>query len=198
MANDFNEDINLIDELSAPTIEREVKPIELEQPEISVNESDFTPSATAMEEELPKPFAPALIEEKEKPKVSPEESADSIIDILDVATSTIFIPLIGKKLKNKFGDDVMTKAKEALLKELADPESLDDEERLLITKFKQFKAIMKETSEKIPFSDEEIRKLRPSTIRLCEKHGIQVNENVAFGANIIKVLGSRIVDVVTL
>ena len=203
MANDFNEDINLIDELAAPTKERVASPTpsEFEQKEISVNLSDFTPSAMVSDEEPSEPSAPAqLMEEpiEDVPRVSPEESAESIIDIINVASSTIFIPLIGKKLRNKFGSDVMENAKEALLKELADPTSLSDDEKVLISKYNRFKAIMKETSGKIPFSDEEIQQLRPSTIRLCAKHGIQVNENIAFGANIIKVMGTRIVDIVTL
>lgn len=203
MANNFTDDINLEDELSAPTIEREVQQSEFEQKGIPFKVDDFNTIEQSPDEE--ESYSEITVNKKEydklyppTPKVSPEDSADSIIDMLDVATSTIFIPLIGKKLKNKFGANVMVAAKDALLKELADPENLSDDEKLLISKFKQFKAIMKETSEAIPFSDEEIRKLRPSTIRLCEKHGIQVNENVAFGANIIKVLGTRIVDIVTL
>tara|TARA_R110002126_G_scaffold289552_2_gene444704 strand:- start:3462 stop:4064 length:603 start_codon:yes stop_codon:yes gene_type:complete len=200
MKNDFNEDINLVDELSIPTQEREiVQESEFEQKHIPFKIGDFSENATETEDEPTEPMASAkFLEPTAPPKVTPEESADSIIDIIDITTSTIFIPLIGKKLKQKFGSDVMLKAKDALLTELANPENLTEDEKVLIAKYKQFQAIMRETSGKIPFSDEEIRKLKPSTIRLCKKNGIQVNENIAFGANILKVLGTRIVDIVTL
>ena len=192
------DEIDIIDELSAPTTERIATPIkEIEQPKINLNNDDFSPSDPPTEE-IHEEVAPALPTESEKPKKSPKESAESIMGMLDLAITSTVMPIMAKKLKKKFGAELFEKAQMAMVTEITNPDKLTNAEKNLIQKYKQFEVVLDKIKSDIPFSTIEKDQLLPPTIRLCEKNGIEVSENVAFGVHLLQVVSSRVIDVVML
>ena len=190
--------IDLIDELSEPTTERVAVPVKtIEQTEITANNNDFSPSEPPPEV-VPEVVAPALPVEPEKPTTTPKESAESIMSMLDLAITSTVMPLMAKKLKNKFGAKLFDQAQQAMVKEITDPENLSKAETNLIQKYKQFEVVLAKIKSDIPFSTVEKDQLLPPTIRLCEKNGIEVSENMAFGVHLLKVVSTRVIDVVML
>lgn len=193
----MSNDIDLIDELSIPTQERPDTPSSSAVPssQPSVNSEDFE----VVSEENSQSFAesyPAPL--KEERTTTPKESAESIISMLDLAITSTTMPIMAKKLKKKFGAELYDKAIEAQIKEINFPDKLTDAEKTLIAKFKKFEHLLEKMKTEIPFSQMEKDQLLPVTERLCEKNGIEVSENVAFGVHLLKVVSTRVIDIVML
>lgn len=190
------ERVSLVDELSQET---QHKPEEKEAKEIK---DTFTPSENDDFEEPIHEEEPEKVEaieeepEEEQEEFDPEESAAAAIDIIDVLQQSIFMPITSVKLQKRYGGKENLKAMRAAVQKHMRREKLSDDEKKLVDQMNSFNAQLSKIREEIPFDPTDVAALKPGTIRYCEKNGIKVNENLAFGAGIVKVLSKRVIDLI--
>jgi len=178
------EEIILTDVLSQET---DIKPETLT--EKIVNEFIPTPepiqSVTA--EEIPQP--------EEEPKKNPEDSADAIIDMLNILNTGVFSIIRTKKLKGKYPEKVFDAMQNAVIKEMTG-ETLTDTDKIQLKKFKEFEMKMNLIKKDTPFSKEENESLKPATLAFVKQMGFEVGAGVWFGVKVTEMFSKRIIDII--
>jgi hypothetical protein len=134
-------------------------------------------------------------EEEDYDEFDAEESADSAIDIIDVIQQAIFVPVSFMKLMKRFGGkDRVNELKASYLKK-SKGEKLSETEEKEAMQYEVFDEKIREVKAEIPFNEVDIASLKPSTIKYCKRKGIDVNENLAIGAGLVKVLSGRMITI---
>ncbi|HZH69270.1 MAG TPA: hypothetical protein VFD80_02320 [Flavobacteriaceae bacterium] len=191
------EKVVLTDVLSQPTQTRTEEKEEIETNfEPQIKQDDFSPhleeSLNAIEETKTEIESE---EEEEELDFDAEESAESAIDIIDVIQQGIFTPVSFIKLQKRFGGkDRINQLKASFIKK-TNGEEMSKEEEAEAMQYEVFDEKIKEIREEIPFNEVDVAALKPSTIKYCERKGIDVNENLAIGAGLVKVLSGRLVNI---
>jgi len=194
--NNILEKVVLTDVLSAPTKMRpetnestsEVVP-DVDSIDTRIKTDDFGPYLD--EEDLDQD--PMIDEEDEDDDFDAEESAESAIDILDVIQQGIFMPVSYIKLVKRFGGkEKINELKSSFIKK-TNGEKLSEEEEQQALRYEVFDEKLREVRKEIPFNEIDVAALKPATIKYCAKKGIDVNENLAIGAGLVKVLSSRLI-----
>ncbi|RFC54862.1 hypothetical protein [Brumimicrobium aurantiacum] len=135
-------------------------------------------------------------EEEDDDEFDAEESAESAIDILDVIQQGIFMPVSFIKLQKRFGGkERLNKLKASFIKK-TNGEEMTEEENAEAMQYEVFDSKLREIREEIPFSEIDVAALKPSTVKYCAKKGIDVHENLAIGAGLVKVLSGRLINIV--
>ena len=192
MKNDLLEKVALTDILSEQTKER----TENDSEATPINENDF--DAQPIHEDEPKGKDIPHEEEEddeEHEEFDAEDSADSAIDILDVVQQSVFTPVVFLKLIKRFGGkDVINEIKGSFIKKTNGSELTEIEEKNAL-RYEVFDEKLRELRSEIPFTEVDISALKPSTIKYCQKKGIEVNEHLALGAGLVKVLSGRLINI---
>lgn len=153
------------------------------------------------EEQLKEDQFEEIEAEEVTPKIDPkkaEESAHSITTIVNSLNIGICTPLYIHKLKKKYGIKVNKKIIEtALGKELMGQE-LSDKEKSIIAKFKLYEQRMALIGDKIPFEENEKKRIFDEARRLCEKKGYSVPAEIGFLSVILEVVGKRAIDIISI
>jgi hypothetical protein len=189
------EGINLSDVLSEETTHRPEKfdsILEVEEKKVEIKQEDFTevaPTSVA----VPNSNEP-IIEEEEK--ATPEESAQATIGMIDLLQKTIFSFVAAKKLKNKFPQALLDRFVALDIKDMSG-ELLDDEEKRVLARYKDFERRLKMISDEIPLTETEKADLMPATIAICKKHGIAVPTGLWFGCTLLDVISKRAINIFT-
>lgn len=191
--------INLEDVLSQETKMRpevnETQPILEEKPRASINTDDFD-----MSEVFPDPLSPSthstteVIEEENEDTVTPEESAESLITIIDVIQSSIFTFIGSRKIKKKYPEEVMERFIAVDIKDMSG-EELDADEQRLLNRYRDFERRYDKLAGEMPFTDVERQKLMPAALIMCRRNNIKINTNVAFAVAMVDVLSKRAIKV---
>lgn len=134
--------------------------------------------------------------EVEVEEVDPEASARSAINLLDILQQSVIMPIAAVKLQKRYGGkERLKEMRQALAKSLLE-EKLSDDEKKLISSLKSYDSTLKQVTDAIPFKDADKKLLEPSTIEYCKKHGIKINEGLAFGGGVINVLAPRVIKLI--
>jgi hypothetical protein len=180
--------INLFDALASETKirpEYSIAPVEIEQL-IEPIVGDFSQPIIPIV-----PFNQSVeIEDEEEEETTAEESAESLITIIDVIQSSIFTFIGSKKITKKYPQEVMDRFIAVDTKDMMGDE-LDDEEKRLLDRYKQFERRYDKLAGEMPFSEVEREKLMPAALVLCKRNKIKINGNVAFVVAMVDVLARR-------
>lgn len=208
MSEELIKKVSLTDVLSEETINRgeensvvhhkepeeeEIEVIVPTEVESSSSNDDFDPPLTVIQEESSDSQDPIESEEEE---FDAEESAESAIDVMDVLQQTILMPIAAIKLQKRYGGKEKIKEMRAAANKALKKMTLSKEEEELASLWAAYDSKLSEIREEIPFDATDVAALKPGTIKFCEKNGIKVNENLAFGAGMVKVLSPRIISLI--
>lgn len=190
--------VNIIDVLSKPTaqkpavreaIKEVVKPV--------INSNDFDEEvdqiAEAATEILGNPL-PVHEPDPEPPHPNPEQSADALIDMIDIAQKAIFLIIGSRKLKKKIPDELMEQFINVDLKDLRG-EELTEAEKKQLERYKGFVHRLDRLASDIPFTKDEREDLKKATEAFVVKTGIVIPPSVWFFAQVGSVISKRVVTI---
>jgi len=207
MESNLLEKVALTDVLKAPTRmreeakEEEKSDVSSSKANLETDDFDFSDQKMDESEQLDSHLVKNKKEEEEEEEVvefDAEESADAAIDIIEVIQQSLFMPLSAVKLIKRYGGrEKINELKAAAIKKIA-KETLSDEEKKFAAQYATYSSKLSEIRKDIPFQETDVLALKESTTKFCEKHGIQVNQNLAFGAGLVKVMSSRLIDIILL
>lgn len=198
MAEEF-EEVFLTDILAEETDEKPEtytpEMIEESVPKQIEAEPPASVSSPAYEEhQAPRPTkaTPQLAVEKER-KVSAEQTAEALVDMINMANKSIFMPIRGVKAKKKIPKDVLAVMEITELKQLRG-EALNDAEKKSLVALARYEKKLDTIRRDVPFSKAELEELKPATIAMAKKHGWEITETVWFVAKIGELFSKRIID----
>lgn len=155
-----------------------------------------TVTETIINELLPetKSPTPETVEQKEEPETDPENSADAIIDMINMVNKVVFLPAGAYKAKKKIPKDVFQIMEQAELKEYRG-EELTDKDKKALKGYAIFNKKMEKLRVETPFTKEEIEELKPATIAMVKKFGWEVSEGVWFGVKLFELMSKRAINI---
>lgn len=205
---------SIIDVLSKPTPMKAPSSKEFAEPKlgnfseqaVSAFQSLMPQTAKIEEEESETPLPSAVksiapeeteMEEVEVSQLSDEDaedSAEALIDMIDLLQKGAFTFFVTRKMKRKYSPKVLKKFEEVSEKELLG-EELTEEEQKILAKFEKFESRMDLLLDDIPFTDQDKEDLQKATEKLVKKSGMKIPPSLWFGINLVSLLGDRFMRV---
>lgn len=203
--------INIVDVLSKKTPERpeaDSKNIQ-EQPKKVANPSDFddavedimlkeadiqqqTQTTPPLAVQQPQKVQAEVVEEEDV-ELDSEQTAEALIDMVDIVQKGVFVILGAKKIKKNIPEDLMRQF-EAVDVKFARGEELTDKEKIQHERYLAMIKRLEILGNTVPFTDEERQQLLAATEVFAKKSGIKIPPGAWFGAQMASVISSRVID----
>lgn len=126
-----------------------------------------------------------------------ENSADALIDMIDLTQKALFGFWGAKKLKKKIPEKVMEEFINIDLKDLAG-EPLTPEEEKKLKKYKDFDRRMQFLLKDIPFTDEERADLKKATQAFVKEQKIVIPPTLWFSVQVLSKASERFITIATM
>lgn len=126
-----------------------------------------------------------------------ENSADALIDMIDLTQKAIFGFWGAKKLKKKIPEKIMEEFINIDLKDLAG-EPLTPEEEKKLKKYKDFDRRMQFLLKDIPFTDEERADLKKATQAFVKEQKIVIPPTLWFSVQVLSKASERFITIATM
>lgn len=139
---------------------------------------------------------PEVVEPEEE-EFDTEQSAEALIDLIDVTQKAIFMFFGAKKLKKQIPEDVMAQFISLDIKEMRG-EELDDTEKKQLQRYKDFSHRLDRLAADTPFTDEEKADLMKCSESFVKKNGIKIPPSLWFGAQVVSIISQRAINQATL
>lgn len=126
-----------------------------------------------------------------------EQSAEALIDMIDLTQKALFGFWGAKKLKKKIPTKVMEEFISIDLKDLAG-EDLTEDEKKKLAKYKDFDRRMQFLMKEIPFTDEEREELLAATKAFVKDQKINIPPTLWFSVQVLSKASERFITVATM
>lgn len=130
---------------------------------------------------------------EQKRKMTAEESAESLVAMLDGIITPTFTALQWRKFKKAFTDEERKTIDQASVKASSEQ---TPEEKGLVGKFERLEREMKARMKEVPFTDEEFNRLQRPAVILCKQNNIDIPPGLAFSMVAMQLVSNRVVDLI--
>lgn len=176
-------DVSLTDLLSVPT--------EVKEPAATVFET--VAQAAAPEAQATTPGTDPLLQQEAKPRMTPEESGEALVAMIEGVTAPVFTALHYRKFKRAFTEE---QRKLVDLASSKPDEKRTDDERAELGRFERLEREMKARIKDVGFTDEEYNRLVKPAALMCKAHNLDIPPSLAFALVSLQVVSNRVVDLV--